>query len=383
MNDISYLQISTKTCSENCQGLFDFSSFQYDKKPWKIYKPCNIYLHENKCYIPTGQTHNGSVGLISISKSHENFCACVIEDGEKVWRVVRKCKKNPNGLKINEGDFIKIGKVLLYAKVFGLGVTTINSKVIQNFFEDKEDRRVLVPLEVNGEDVCRICLNEANTEENPLISPCKCSGTMKAIHHHCLQKWVKSKVESRVSTKTTSFIKQDICCELCHELFPIKLINNNKESLLIDFLFSSPENFIALEEFSSDKSEKLALHIINVPENNKISIGRSVWSDLKLKDISVSRNHCKIKNIGSEFYLKDKNSKYGTLVEVKNEVKIKDFDISLQVGRTVFKITQKKPWNFRKCCKKNNKVDCEDRAGRTLMESNDANTEIVGFIQNC
>ena len=387
MSDISYLQISTKTCSENCQGLVDFSSFQYDKKSWKVTKPCSLYFTDNKCYIPTGEAPNGSVGLVGICKTRENFCACVLEDGEKVWRVVMKSKKAPNGLKINEGDFIKIGKVVLGVKVFGLGSSLVNSRVIQDFFEgDELDGRVLVPIEGNGEgeDVCRICLNESNTKENPLLSPCNCSGTMKAIHQHCLQKWVQTKVTARISSKTTSFLKKDICCELCSKQFPLKVLNNHQEFLLINFPSSSSlENFIALEEFSTDQSQKLALHLINIPENNKASIGRSVWSDLKFKDISVSRKHCKLKRIGSDFYLKDKQSKYGTLVEVQNEVEIRDAELTLQVGRTVFKITHKRPCNFKNCCKKNNKVDCEPGAGRTLMESNDGPTEVAGFIENC
>jgi hypothetical protein len=31
--------------------------------------------------------------------------------------------------------------------------------------------------------VCRICLCEDQEEDNPLISPCKCSGSMRLIHH--------------------------------------------------------------------------------------------------------------------------------------------------------------------------------------------------------
>ena len=34
----------------------------------------------------------------------------------------------------------------------------------------------------SGAMVCRICLSEDTDSENPLISPCKCAGTMKLIH---------------------------------------------------------------------------------------------------------------------------------------------------------------------------------------------------------
>jgi hypothetical protein len=40
---------------------------------------------------------------------------------------------------------------------------------------------------------CRICLDEADSDENPFITPCKCDGSMKYIHLSCLQEWLDSK----------------------------------------------------------------------------------------------------------------------------------------------------------------------------------------------
>ena len=37
--------------------------------------------------------------------------------------------------------------------------------------------------------ICRICLNEQFTEDNPLVSPCKCAGTMQNVHIACLRGW--------------------------------------------------------------------------------------------------------------------------------------------------------------------------------------------------
>jgi len=39
-------------------------------------------------------------------------------------------------------------------------------------------------------DICRICHCGANDE--PLISPCLCLGTMQYLHQSCLQRWIKS-----------------------------------------------------------------------------------------------------------------------------------------------------------------------------------------------
>ncbi|KAM5194587.1 E3 ubiquitin-protein ligase MARCHF1 [Mantella aurantiaca] len=49
-------------------------------------------------------------------------------------------------------------------------------------------------------EVCRICHCEGD-EENPLITPCRCIGTLRFVHQACLHQWIKSS-DTR-------------CCELC------------------------------------------------------------------------------------------------------------------------------------------------------------------------
>ncbi|CAH2300552.1 E3 ubiquitin- ligase MARCH1 isoform X2 [Pelobates cultripes] len=49
-------------------------------------------------------------------------------------------------------------------------------------------------------EVCRICHCEGD-EENPLIAPCRCTGTLRFVHQACLHQWIKSS-DTR-------------CCELC------------------------------------------------------------------------------------------------------------------------------------------------------------------------
>jgi E3 ubiquitin-protein ligase DOA10 len=58
---------------------------------------------------------------------------------------------------------------------------------------DNEEISVSIS-EDNGPKQCRICLDEENTFGNPLISPCKCSGTMKYIHYTCLTEWLENKL---------------------------------------------------------------------------------------------------------------------------------------------------------------------------------------------
>ncbi|WAR22988.1 MARH1-like protein [Mya arenaria] len=58
--------------------------------------------------------------------------------------------------------------------------------------------------------ICRIC-QMPDCEKDPLITPCRCSGSMRYIHTSCLKKWM------RISQRRTR--KQPPRCELCHYQF--------------------------------------------------------------------------------------------------------------------------------------------------------------------
>lgn len=49
-------------------------------------------------------------------------------------------------------------------------------------------------------DICRICHCESDPQ-NPLLTPCYCSGSLKYVHQACLQQWL-------TASETNS-------CELC------------------------------------------------------------------------------------------------------------------------------------------------------------------------
>ena len=44
---------------------------------------------------------------------------------------------------------------------------------------------------LNNKPTCRICLCDDYEDDNPLINPCKCNGTMKYLHLDCLRKLIE------------------------------------------------------------------------------------------------------------------------------------------------------------------------------------------------
>lgn len=64
------------------------------------------------------------------------------------------------------------------------------------------------------ERVCRICLSEEE-ENNPIISPCKCIGSVRYIHLLCIQEWLESKKHKKETPFVNSYIWRGLECEIC------------------------------------------------------------------------------------------------------------------------------------------------------------------------
>lgn len=74
--------------------------------------------------------------------------------------------------------------------------------------------------------VCRICLGEEDAAADPLISPCKCSGTMSHIHLECLREWLNSKLTTKEGPRCKTYCWKVLECELCKERFPSQIHPN-------------------------------------------------------------------------------------------------------------------------------------------------------------
>ena len=70
------------------------------------------------------------------------------------------------------------------------------------------------------EFICRICF-ETETDNNLLIKPCKCTGSMQHVHENCLKIWITT------SNQTIS----ESFCDICKEYFEIDIKLCNKCSL--------------------------------------------------------------------------------------------------------------------------------------------------------
>lgn len=112
-------------------------------------------------------------------------------------------------------------------------------------------------------------------------------------------------------------------------------------------------NYIILESVS-DRNESKYLYIIQMKDRNVIKIGRASDADVRITDISVSRNHAEVKFVNGSYYVSDFSSKFGTLVRVKNNFSVipNGMHLALQLKKNFLTFRMKKTFiSFITCYK--------------------------------
>lgn len=77
---------------------------------------------------------------------------------------------------------------------------------------------------------CRICFETEDDQQNELISPCICNGSLKYVHRDCLQKWRKTLPVEVFKNK------RDIQCEICHMYYEFEDSYDVKKYKIIEYL---------------------------------------------------------------------------------------------------------------------------------------------------
>ena len=188
---------------------------------------------------------------------------------------------------------------------------------------------------------CRICFVEGDFDgNNPLISPCNCTGSVKYIHLYCLRKWLTSKISIK-STLTNSiycYTYKNLECEICKSIIPEQVEYRGKIISLLNFKDIEPP-FLILQTMNqynpiNKNIEYNAIFVISFKSKKYLTIGRANNSDIKLNDISVSRNHSIINYDNGELYIDDIGSKFGTLLLIQNNILFLPYkEINIQTGK--------------------------------------------------
>ena len=208
--------------------------------------------------------------------------------------------------------------------------------------------------EEKKEHFCRICYGEEEDNDNPLIQPCSCQGSMKYIHLDCLKHWLKTNtyILYQENEFSKSFKCKEAKCELCKEKLPDFIKYKGKLYEITDF-GKDFKNYAIFECLTVDKENNKAMHIISLDDNNQLlTIGRGSDCSLILKDVSISRRHCGLRYINKKLFIEDCDSKFGTLIFCHvNIIKLIDnLKLFLQIGRSFIKTVVIKNTCLFSCC---------------------------------
>ena len=275
-------------------------------------------------------------------------------------QLTRTWKISPKNIEteIKVGDIIKLGRVRLkfdkiYLKNLNLQTTinqhlsnqinqqNTNNNYISNngtysinnitninnsLSEIKDEKNDNNSEDSNNKFLCRICYKSDSNKKNPLISPCKCNGSMQYIHYNCLKQCIEAKIQKKEDENFKFLIWNNFECEICKMEYPKYLKYKNNIYPMVD-IGNSFESYsicdYTLYDDAKKKTFRKGLIVFKINEDyDEIPVGRTQTNRIKLKDISVSRVHCYIIRKNNNLYVVDKGSKFGTLIYIKKSINL-------------------------------------------------------------
>ena len=373
----SYLIITSNENNEEEIELIKNNKILKDKFNIKSKKTkiiCEIDYHQqNSNFYFINPLHSGNYNKIFTK-----------ENCERIWKKISKEEET----EINEGDIYKLGRVRLKFDKIIFNTNTGRNNTINtetNNFNSNSHLNILnnsnnvtniiynnsITADISGNEQnensniknnlspseneikynCRICYRNDSDINDPLISPCKCSGSMGYIHYKCLKSCIDAKIHKKKEDNYILYSWKSFNCEICLFPYPKLIIYKNRKYYLVDIDASKFNQYCICDYSIFDDNYKKSFHrgyiVFKFEDDNEIYLGRNQSNGIKLKDISVSRKHCYIVKKNGKLLIKDLNSKFGTLkyINKKYEIQI-DEKLDLLSGKNKFEIFLSKKWSF-------------------------------------
>jgi len=102
---------------------------------------------------------------------------------------------------IKVGDILKIGRVKFAVKEINLKSHVSGQQMMKTDDQEYKDLKNVITDSKEIEEMdcpeedkprCRFDWGSEATEENPLVVPCQCQGSIGYIHLNCLKQWMRT-----------------------------------------------------------------------------------------------------------------------------------------------------------------------------------------------
>ena len=232
-----------------------------------------------------------------------------------------------------EGDIIKFGIELYILRKINISnynnITDNNEKNIYDIHSLNNNKGIIFdlytePKVLDEQNFCTHIINELN-DPNEIENYKQKIGKAK----------MKENEGGKKNKKNVKYYKFNLNsvnkCNKCNKIYPLRF----KKTEDIDI--PKNKNYIILESIKIDNVEIYVIELTGEDEN--ITIGRRKENDIVIdsENKNVSWNHAVIKYYKNErkLILKDKSKYAGTMVLIRNKIKISEKkEIYLQAGRT-------------------------------------------------
>jgi hypothetical protein len=208
----------------------------------------------------------------------------------------------------------------------------------------------------HGENpVCYMCFDEEDSEENPMITPCKCSGDTKYVHVECLRKWHTAEADNLICFLSSV----DATCSVCKTSFKsdfklkdgrhVKLFKSSLEPPYVSLLVATKHE-MAQRLFNT--RFQLSFSTLLKPDGQNSSrpllLGRSSGSDMVLDYRTVSARHAAIRFKNGEFVFTDGGSSNGSYLYLRRPLELTPSQpVQFRLGRSMISMKVVNKWNRR------------------------------------
>jgi hypothetical protein len=203
--------------------------------------------------------------------------------------------------------------------------------------------------------VCYMCFDEEDSEENPMITPCKCSGDTKYVHVECLRKWHTAEADNQICFLSSV----DATCSVCKSTFKsdfklrdgrqVKLFKSSLEPPYVSLLVATKHE-MAQRLFNT--RFQLSFSTIMKPDGKNATrpllLGRSSGSDMVLDYRTVSARHAAIRFKNGEFIFTDAGSSNGSYLYLRRPLELSPSQpVQFRLGRSMISMKVVNKWNRR------------------------------------
>jgi len=207
----------------------------------------------------------------------------------------------------------------------------------------------------NDVPTCYMCFDEEDTPENPMITPCKCSGDTRYVHLDCLRKWHTAEADNQVCFLSSV----DATCSVCKTTFRsdfklkdgrmVKLFKSSLEPPYVSLLVATKHE-MAQRLFNS--RFQLSFSTLLKPDGRSgtrpLLLGRSSGSDMVLDYRTVSARHATIRFKNGEFLFTDAGSSNGSYLYLRRPVELSSSQsVQFRLGRSMISMKVVNKWNRR------------------------------------